>query len=208
MKPLLARRLHYWRISAACSALGTPGIRPFDWDLSPVAYMKAARMIEKWIFRFGGIPADGPAGRVAYATRPACRLFTPDGAQVASPQSLILRWSNANLPKLNSPQPPHNLRSLIKNLEHPPQWHVRKKLERSTPWETREDGCSRLHIEWIANGFTAVCFWTVPRRLIAGLESPTRFSLTAGLCLTRLSPNRCLAGLLPREEMSDAANRN
>lgn len=43
----------------------------------------------------------------------------------------------------------------------PPHWHVRKKLE-SRPL-ARD---SRLHIEWIARGLTAVCFWTAPWRWI------------------------------------------
>jgi hypothetical protein len=58
------------------------------------------------------------------------------------------------------------------NLEHPPQWHVRLILE------PRSDRGSRLSFEWIANGFTAICFWTVPRRLIAALESRARSWIT------------------------------
>ena len=56
---------------------------------------------------------------------------------------------------------------------------------------------SRLHLEWIALGFTAVCFWTVAWRLITRLENRLRFWPFTGLGLwpVRLSPNRCLAGM-------------
>lgn len=40
-------------------------------------------------------------------------------------------------------------------------------------WQ-QEDECSRLQLEWIANGFTDVRFWTVSRRLIGTLESLSR----------------------------------
>jgi hypothetical protein len=135
-----------------------------------------------------------PGGRSRDTPGPAV-YFTPDGAQVASPQSLILRWSKTNLPKPTFPQLPHNLRSFKK------LWSIRPNGKSAKNWSVRlfgneEDECSRLQIEWIAHGFTAVCFWTVPWRLITALESLMRFSLRAGLRLTRLSPNRCLAGLL------------
>jgi hypothetical protein len=65
------------------------------------------------------------------------------------------------------------------NLEHPPQRHVRKKLD---PF-TRDN---RLHIEWIALGCTAESFWTARWRWIIALESPVRFKHE--LCLARLSP--------------------
>jgi hypothetical protein len=45
-----------------------------------------------------------------------------------------------------------------------------QKTGASTLAQPEERG-SRLPFEWIVNGFTAVCFWTVPRRLIVGLES-------------------------------------
>jgi hypothetical protein len=54
--------------------------------------------------------------------------------------------------------------------EHPPQRHVRKKLE-----SLHRD--NRHHIEWIALGFTAKSFWTVARRWIALLESLARFGV-------------------------------
>ena len=36
---------------------------------------------------------------------------------------------------------------------------------------------SRLQLEWIANGFTDVCFWTVLRHMIVALESLSRLSI-------------------------------
>jgi hypothetical protein len=55
-----------------------------------------------------------------------------------------------------------------KILEYPPPGQVRKKLE------SRTDGTSVISFEWIAQGFTAVCFWTATRRLIARLEDRLR----------------------------------
>jgi len=54
------------------------------------------------------------------------------------------------------------------HLEHPPQRHVRKKLESYIR-------TNRLQLEWIAFGFTAQSFWIIPQRLIAGLESLAKF---------------------------------
>jgi len=56
----------------------------------------------------------------------------------------------------------------VKRGEHPPQRHVRKKLD---PENFREN---RLHFEWIALGLTVLCFWTAPKHSISGLESPVR----------------------------------
>jgi hypothetical protein len=53
---------------------------------------------------------------------------------------------------------------------------------------------SRLHLEWLAAGFTAQSFWTAAWRWITRLESQLRSGLTTRLRLTRLSPYRCLAG--------------
>lgn len=55
---------------------------------------------------------------------------------------------------------------------------------------------SRLSFDWIVPGLTAVSFWNALRRWIAALEGPVRFRLALGFTLARLSPNRCLAGLL------------
>jgi hypothetical protein len=54
-----------------------------------------------------------------------------------------------------------------------------------------------FHFEWIVPGLTAVCFWTAPRRLIGGLDGHVG-SGSPRLRHARLSPNRCLAGLLVR----------
>jgi hypothetical protein len=56
-----------------------------------------------------------------------------------------------------------------KILEYPPLGHVRKKLE------SRSDGAAVISFEWIAQGFTAMSFWTVRRRSIAALEDRFRF---------------------------------
>jgi hypothetical protein len=76
-------------------------------------------------------------------------------------------------------------------------WSIRprgksaKNWSRSLPATAGPCG-SRLNLEWIAPGCTAVCFWIAPRRLIAALEGRPGFSL---LPPSRLNPNRCLAGL-------------
>lgn len=59
------------------------------------------------------------------------------------------------------------------DLEHPPQRHVRKKLDSDF------DRRAVLQLEWIALGLTAKCFWTAPHRLNARLESQARFPLNS-----------------------------
>ena len=82
-----------------------------------------------------------------------------------------------------------------------------------TPATARETAAV-FHFEWIASGFTAVCFWTALRSRwagIAALEGWLRFS-SPGLRSARLSPNRCLAGLRFRDSapgsQSESAFRN
>jgi hypothetical protein len=53
----------------------------------------------------------------------------------------------------------------IIDLEHPPQRHVRKKLE------PRPDRDNRLHFEWIALGRTESSFWTAAGSRLAGIRS-------------------------------------
>ena len=72
-------------------------------------------------------------------------------------------------------------------LEHPPQRQVRRKTGAPPPVRG-----SRLYFDWIVPGLTAVCFWAARRRWIVALVGPVRLALRQ----TRLSPNRCLAGLL------------
>ena len=83
-----------------------------------------------------------------------------------------------------TPGPLHNL-GMKKHLEYPPPGHVRKKLE------SRSDGTAVISFEWIAQGFTAVCFWTVLRRsardlseLIAALEDRLRRQVRGHNALT------------------------
>ena len=76
------------------------------------------------------------------------------------------------------------------------------------------DRAAVIQFEWIAQGFTAVSFWTAPWRSITGLEDRFRFWPMSGLGTARLSPNRCLAGLpcpscqkkLSRSSRSEDAN--
>jgi hypothetical protein len=53
-------------------------------------------------------------------------------------------------------------------LEHPPQWHVRQKLDSNLI------GRTDFYFEWIAFGLTAVCFWTAPWLWITTLENRLR----------------------------------
>jgi len=57
------------------------------------------------------------------------------------------------------------------DLEHPPQRHVRKKLDSDF------DRRAAFHFEWIAFGLTVMRFWTVTWRLIRSLESPVRLTV-------------------------------
>jgi hypothetical protein len=76
--------------------------------------------------------------------------------------SLCIEWKR-------SPTAITSLRNeKAKYLEHPPQRHVRKKLESFIR-------TNRLHLEWIALGRTAKSFWTAAKRLISRLESVARF---------------------------------
>jgi hypothetical protein len=47
-------------------------------------------------------------------------------------------------------------------------------------WSPDLIGAAVISFEWIAQGFTAVSFWTAPWRLITGLEDRFRFWLMAG----------------------------
>ena len=60
-------------------------------------------------------------------------------------------------------------------LEHPPQRHVHEKLDSHAQLVRLGEVRAALRFEWIVSGLTAVCFWTVPRRPIAGLEGQVRF---------------------------------
>jgi hypothetical protein len=58
-------------------------------------------------------------------------------------------------------------------------WSIRPKGTSAKNWSVRCSATKRknaavINIEWIAFGFTAVSFWTVPRRLIVELESLAR----------------------------------
>jgi hypothetical protein len=91
----------------------------------------------------------------------------------------------------NEPGPPESLSADIASerfilLEHPPQRQVRRKTGAPPPVRG-----SRLYFDWIVPGFTAVCFWAARRRWIVALVGRVRLALRP----TRLSPNRCLAGL-------------
>jgi len=57
-------------------------------------------------------------------------------------------------------------------LEHPPQRHVRIKLD-----PRKLSGEPLFHFEWIAFGLTEKCFWTAWRRWIVALESPVRLTV-------------------------------
>jgi hypothetical protein len=70
-------------------------------------------------------------------------------------------------PKPLDPTSPHIASERPYLLEHPPQRHVRLKTGAPTPVRG-----SRLSFDWIVPGFTAVCFWSARRRLIAALEGP------------------------------------
>jgi hypothetical protein len=84
----------------------------------------------------------------------------------------------------NPPGPPEPLSTNIPSerpyfLEHPPQGQVHRKTGAPTSF-----GAAAFTFEWIASGFTAVCFWTAPWRRIAAsvaLEGPLRFGLCPGL---------------------------
>ena len=60
-------------------------------------------------------------------------------------------------------------------------WSIRPRLKSTKNWSPDDIRGSRLHFEWIASGFTAVCFWTAPvvppRAGIRTLEGPVRFRL-------------------------------
>jgi len=91
-------------------------------------------------------------------------------------------------------------------------WSIRPQGTSAKNWSLEfsdERSGSRHQLEWIAQGFTAVSFWTAPWRSITGLEDRFRFWPMSGLGTARLSPNRCLAGLpaaakaLARQAMSE-----
>jgi len=49
---------------------------------------------------------------------------------------------------------------------------IRPNGKSTKNWSSAPSGTAAFHFEWIANGFTAVCFWTVPWRWITALEGP------------------------------------
>ena len=87
--------------------------------------------------------------------RPLLRVIRPPGRE------LRLAAAPARLTRGGRPQGP------ITN--------QRKELGDSAPTarpqKTGAQVGSRLQLEWLADGCTAVCFWTGRRRLIASLES-------------------------------------
>ena len=98
-------------------------------------------------------------------------------------------WGLAARPQLVlSRRPRHHFRM---HLEHPPQRHVRKKLESFIR-------TNRLQLEWIAFGFTAESFWTVTGSRQGGNHvtgKPGEVWVPGNqLRLARLSPHGCLAG--------------
>jgi hypothetical protein len=60
-------------------------------------------------------------------------------------------------------------------------WSIRPRLKSTKNWSPDSPRGSRLSFEWIASGFTVVCFWTAPavppRAGIRALEGPVRFRL-------------------------------
>lgn len=90
--------------------------------------------------------------------------------------------------------PPQSLAASSIASERTTFWSIRPRLKSTKNWSSDSHRSSRHSFEWIASGFTVVCFWTALRRWIAALEGPVRFRLALDSTLARLSPNRCLAG--------------
>jgi hypothetical protein len=53
-------------------------------------------------------------------------------------------------------------------------WNIRPRGTSAKNWSPDLIGATVISFEWIAQGFTAVSFWTAPWRLITGLEDRLR----------------------------------
>lgn len=162
--PRLAADQNPWHLSAARFCVGQ-GEHPsrFEWELRPGLF--SAAIDGGWYFGLSDFcprKRTGGTGPALFAT-----LFPS-----------FEKWaSSSNLP------PGRRCHSLGTNHKF---WSIRPRLKSTKNWSSDSHRSSRLHFEWIASGFTVVCFWIVlaispwvGSRL--ALEGPVRFMLFPGL---------------------------
>jgi len=151
----------------------------------------------EWELRSGVLWA-----RIDYGSAMIYKAFTLQKRTREARPALLLAASfvqKVNQAKPAGPSPLHNLGTTY--LEHPPQCQIHHKTGAPT-----RIGAAAFTFEWRASGLTDVCFWTAPvvppPAGILTLEGPVRFRLGPDCTLARLSPNRCLAGLLAETLLS------
>jgi hypothetical protein len=162
--PRLVADQNPWHLNAARFCVGQ-GEHPsrFEWELRPGIFWAAVD--GGWYF---GLSDFCPTKRTR-ETRPA--LF-------ATPVSFVRKGaSSSSLP------PGRRCHSLGTNYKF---WSIRPRLKSTKNWSSDSHRSSRLHFEWIASGFTVLCFWIVPTLSLwvgsrLALEGPVRFILFLGL---------------------------
>jgi hypothetical protein len=168
--PPLAADLNLWRFERPHGLRwAKPAIRALEWELR------------------SGALTSVPSGRMDNST-----YKTSEGNRTGPGPSGFLRSKAASRASAARTPPGQDIA-----LERTKTFGASAPVARPTKnWSPDTIRGSRLHFEWIVSGLTAVSFWTARRRLIAALEGPARFRPAGrGFALTRLSPNRCLAGL-------------
>ena len=158
--PRLVADHNPWHLSAARFCVGR-GEHPsrFEWELRPGIF--SAAIDGRWRF---GLADFCPTKRTREDRTGSfchpCFLRPKNGQGAEACQS-----------------PGRRCHSLGTNYKF---WSIRPRLKSTKNWSSDSPRSSRLHFEWIASGFTVVCFWIVPaispwvgRRL--ALEGPVRF---------------------------------
>lgn len=159
-RPGLVADQYLWHLSAALFCVG-PGEQPgrFEWELrsgASLATLDSVRPLTYYLLTLQKTDEGDRTGSFC----PPCLLRSKNGGRAKPTGAAGGR---------------HNL-GTNDNLEHPPQCQVHVKTGAPT-----RIGAAAFRFEWIAAGFTAVCFWTAPSHLVSGLEGPVRFRARPGL---------------------------